>query len=211
MGGKMTTNYYELLEIRPDASSLDIINAYRRAKLAYRSDSLATYSLFDDGEADRIRAEIEQAYQTLTNPEKRQAYDAELASAHPQHRPGTPPGQSSHRPAAQASQQNNVVELADRALLSTGIRHRIAAATAFSGALLKEIRESRGVELAAIAERTKISRHYLQAIEEEDHRHLPAPAYLKGYLKQYAAEIGLDPERVSSHYPPLQADGSDSG
>jgi len=205
MGAKVTTNYYELLEIRPNASTMDIINAYRRAKLAYRSDSLATYSLYDDGEADRIRTEIERAYQILSNPERRQAYDAELASDS-SHRQPEKPGH-----AAREATQNNVVELADRGLLSTGIRHRVAEATVFSGALLREIRESRGVKLDAIAKRTKISRNYLQAIEEEDQRHLPAPTYLKSYLKQYAAEIGLDPERVSSHYPPLQTEGSEPG
>ena len=201
MGGKITTNYYELLEIRPDASNLDIINAYRRAMLAYRSDSLATYSLYDDGEADRIRTEIEQAYQILSNPEKRLAYDAELASTTSYRQPEKPG----------ATTQNNVVDLADRGLLSSGIRHRVAETTVFSGALLKEIRESRGVELAAIAERTKISRGYLRAIEEEDQHHLPAPTYLKSYLKQYAAEIGLDPERVSNHYPLLKAEDSEPG
>lgn len=199
----MTTNYYALLEIRPDASNLDIINAYRRAKLAYKSDSLATYSLFDDGEADRIRTEIEQAYQILSNPEKRLAYDAELASS-PSHRQPEKPGHI-----ARAGAHDNVVDLADRGLLSSGIRHRVAETTVFSGALLREVRESKGVELAAIAERTKISKSYLQAIEEEDQRHLPAPTYLKSYLKQYAAEIGLDPERVSSHYPPLQTEDSE--
>jgi len=201
----MTTNYYELLEIRPDASNLDIINAYRRAMLAYRNDSLATYSLYDDGEADRIRTEIEQAYQILSNPEKRLAYDAELAST-PSYRQPEKPGHI-----ARAEAQSNVVDLADRGLLSSGIRHRIAETTVFSGALLKEVRESKGVELAAIAERTKISRGYLRAIEAEDQHHLPAPTYLKSYLKQYAAEIGLDPERVSNHYPLLKAEDSEPG
>lgn len=205
---KKITNYYELLEVHPDSSNMDIINAYRRAKLTYKADSMAAYSLYDDAELDHIRDEIELAYQTLTSPEKRREYDAELAASRakrePSHRVNV------RRVPAQASPRNNVVDLAAKAQMASGIRKRIDVTEVFSGALLKEIREAKGVELAAIAEHTKISRRYLQAIEEEDGRHLPEPTYLKGYLKQYAAEIGLDPERVASHYPPLQTEDSES-
>jgi len=72
-------NYYELLEVPSDASNMDIINAYRQAKLTYKADSIATYSLFDEADLDRIRGEIETAYRVLTSIEKRHAYDAELA------------------------------------------------------------------------------------------------------------------------------------
>jgi curved DNA-binding protein CbpA len=208
MSKNKITDYYALLEVRPDASNMDIINAYRRAKLTYKADSMATYALFDDAELDQIRAEIEQAYQTLSNPERRRDYDTELAAGSPS---GIRSGDAGHSPADSATSHDNIVDLATKAQASGGIRLRMATATAYPGALLKEIREYRGVALAAIAERTKISSRYLQAIEEEDSRHLPEPTYLKGYLKQYAAEIGLDPERVASHYPPLQPEGSESG
>ena len=191
------SNYYELLEVSQDASSMDIINAYRQAKLTYKPDSLAAYSLFDEDELERIRADIEQAYLALSSPEKRRAYDAMLAEKN---------GARTGHPAVEtAESQNNVVELSGETQSPAGIRYRMAVATDFSGALLREIREFKGIELATIAEHTKISRQYLQAIEEEDSHHLPEEAYLRGYLKQYAAEIGLDPDRVSHHYPPLQA------
>lgn len=208
MSKNKPTDYYALLEVRPDASNMDIINAYRQAKLTYKADSMATYSLFDDAELDQIRAEIEQAYQTLSNPEKRRAYDAELAAGSPSE---LRTGDADHSPAEGTTSHDNVVELAAKSQTSAGIRLRMATATVYPGALLKEIREYRGVALAAIAERTKISRRYLQAIEEEDSRHLPEPIYLKGYLKQYAAEIGLDPERVATCYPPLQAKETENG
>jgi curved DNA-binding protein CbpA len=213
MGDKPATDYYAVLGVQPDASNMDIINAYRQAKLAYKSDSIATYSLFDDEELDRIRTEIEQAYLTLSNPEKRQVYDAELAAGHPgqaQHRPYRPQDHAADDMPEPEPHHDNVVELAAKAPMPTGIRYRMATAEAFSGALLREIRESRGVELADIAEYTKISRRYLQAIEDEDRDRLPETTYLKGYLKQYAAMIGLDPELVVGHYPPLQPDSPES-
>jgi len=196
MNKKIPANYYELLEIKADASSMDIINAYRQAKLTYKPDSLAAYSLFDEDELERIRADIEQAYLTLSSPEKRRAYDAML----------TEKAEIRIAPPAEESteSQNNVVELSGESQSPAGIRYRMAVATDFPGVLLREIREFKGIELSTIAEHTKISRQYLQAIEDEDSSHLPEEAYLRGYLKQYAAEIGLDPDRVSHHYPPLQ-------
>lgn len=80
MSDKAAANYYELLDVPPDARNLDIIHAYRRAKLTYRVDSMATYSLFDDAELEHIRDEIERAYQTLSDPEKRRAYDHALTA-----------------------------------------------------------------------------------------------------------------------------------
>lgn len=91
MSESVAVNYYELLDVPADARNLEIIRAYRRAKLAYRIDSIATYSLFDERELERIRTDIEQAYQTLSDPERRQAYDAELSASPtqaPRHRPG---------------------------------------------------------------------------------------------------------------------------
>jgi curved DNA-binding protein CbpA len=202
MSGNHTADFYAVLGVPPDASNMDIINAYRQAKLTYKADSIATYSLFDDAELDGIRSQIEQAYQTLSNPEKRRVYDAGLA------------GDTSNRwesVLAPVSDHSNVVNLAEKAQVPAGIRYRMATATVFPGALLREIREFKGVELATIAEHTKISRRYLQAIEEEDTGRLPEPAYLKGYLKQYAAEIGLNPELVAGHYPPLQNQASKNG
>ncbi len=194
MSGK-TANYYELLEIRPDASNMDIINAYRQAKLTFKADSMATYSLFDEEELRQMQEQIEQAYATLSNIEKRRVYDRQLGLSREE-------GASGRETADTV--QDNVVTLDGGAERPAGIRYRMAVATVFTGRLLREVREFRGIELAAIAEHTKISRQYLQAIEDEDEKHLPEPAYLKGYLKQYAAEIGLDPERVVGRYPPLQ-------
>ncbi len=200
MSSRTKPDFYQLLGIQPDASNMDIINAYRQAKLTYKTDSMAVYSLFDDTELNQIRADIERAYNTLSHAEKRLAYDAGLRQQ------ASGQTEKPERQHAGDPRQNNVVDLTTEAQSPAGIRYRMAVATVFSGSLLREIREFKGMELAAIAEHTKISRQYLQAIEEEDHHHLPEPAYLKGYLKQYAAEIGLDPERVAGHYPPLQAE-----
>jgi len=116
MPGKEITNYYELLEVQPDASNMDIINAYRQAKLTYKTDSIATYSLFDDVELNRICTEIEKAYETLSDLGKRQAYDAALATnqsdRQPCHQPDSPDSCAAPGAPTQASHQNNVVDIA---------------------------------------------------------------------------------------------------
>ena len=63
-------SYYEILEVNPEASPKDIREAYLRLKKAYGKDSVAVYTLMDGDKEDVLR-EIEEAYQTLSQPEKK--------------------------------------------------------------------------------------------------------------------------------------------
>lgn len=68
-------DYYAVLEVAPDASPHEIRLAYTRAKTAYRKDSVALYSLMSEAETETLLAQIEEAYATLSNPNKRREYD----------------------------------------------------------------------------------------------------------------------------------------
>ncbi len=68
------------------------------------------------------------------------------------------------------------------------------------GTWLKRQREMRGVDLRDIAERTKISRRYLEAMEEDRFDVLPAPVFAKGFLREYARHVGLSPDEVVNHF-----------
>ena len=68
-------NYYDVLEIPPNASLQDIHEAYQRVKHAYAGDSLALYSIMSQDECDRIVEQIEEAYSILGTPDKRREYD----------------------------------------------------------------------------------------------------------------------------------------
>ncbi len=68
-------NYYEILEIRPDASAQDVRNAYLRLKASYRKDNPALYSVLDTGETEDMIAKIEEAFQFLSDPDFRREYD----------------------------------------------------------------------------------------------------------------------------------------
>ena len=47
---------------------------------------------------------------------------------------------------------------------------------------------------------TKVSDIYLQHIEGNRSHELPAPVYLKGFLRAFAKCLKLDPKRVSESY-----------
>ncbi len=72
---KEKQNYYEVLDIPPDASATDIRQAYFRAKSAYGKDSNAIYSLFDNSDTKEMLARIEEAYIILSNSDRRKEYD----------------------------------------------------------------------------------------------------------------------------------------
>ncbi len=68
------------------------------------------------------------------------------------------------------------------------------------GAYLREAREMRGLTLEEISKETKISRRFLEALENEDWEILPAEVYVRGYLRCYAEAVGLDPKEVLLRY-----------
>jgi curved DNA-binding protein CbpA len=75
-----------------------------------------------------------------------------------------------------------------------------AGAEGYDGASLRAVRERNGVTLDSISARTKIAEYYLSYIEEERFDALPPPIYLRSYLKQYAAAIGIDPDPAVENY-----------
>jgi len=68
------------------------------------------------------------------------------------------------------------------------------------GTWLRRQREGREIELRTIAETSKISLRYLQALESDRFDVLPAPVFAKGFLRQYAGFVGLDPEEVVNFF-----------
>lgn len=65
-----------------------------------------------------------------------------------------------------------------------------------AGADLRSARERLGVELTEAAQTLRIGLGYLQALEEGRLSALPASAYALGFLRTYAAALGLDPEEM---------------
>ena len=68
------------------------------------------------------------------------------------------------------------------------------------GSWLRAQREARGVSLRDIADASKISLRYLEALEQDRLEILPAPIFTKGFLREYARVVGLDPDEVVNLY-----------
>jgi cytoskeletal protein RodZ len=68
------------------------------------------------------------------------------------------------------------------------------------GERLLAARERKGVDLYRAERDTKIRAKYLAALEHGDFSELPGSVYTKGFLRNYALYLGLDPEAVLEQY-----------
>lgn len=190
-------DYYETLEIAPNASTQDIERAYQLARSTYSEGSLAGHSVFDDGDLEVIRDRIELAFKTLSDPKARKSYDAEL-------------GERKHEVVS--------TENSDPAALATSVTPPSGQAASpmepipfdvdeladdegdFDGARLRRLRMSHGIELEEIQRVTKVNPAYLEFLEEERFDDLPAAVYVRGFVMGYAGCLGLSPKRVADSY-----------
>ena len=65
---------------------------------------------------------------------------------------------------------------------------------------LPRFRKKAGVSLERIAQSTKISSRFLQAIEGEQFEQLPGGIFSTSYLRQYAVAIGYDADALIAFY-----------
>jgi cytoskeleton protein RodZ len=68
------------------------------------------------------------------------------------------------------------------------------------GAKLREARERRGVSLREIANATKISVGALEALERNDISRLPGGIFSRAFVRSYAIEVGLDPDKAIQEF-----------
>jgi cytoskeleton protein RodZ len=68
------------------------------------------------------------------------------------------------------------------------------------GSWLRQQREIRNISLREISDNTKIGLRYLEALEEDRFEVLPASIFAKGFLREYAKYVGLDPDEVVNFY-----------
>src|ERR1019366_10543781 len=71
-------------------------------------------------------------------------------------------------------------------------------------------RERKGVDLYRAERDTKIRARYLAALERGDYRELPGAVYTKGFLRNYALYLGLDPDEILLQWRRERGDGPSS-
>ena len=68
------------------------------------------------------------------------------------------------------------------------------------GDKLRREREMRGVTLAEMSESTKISKRWLQALEDEQFEILPGGVFNRGFVRSYARFLGINEEQAVADY-----------
>lgn len=270
-------SFYEVLDVRKNATPELIREAYVRAKNAFANDSLATYSLFDRDQARQMLDEIETAYNVLADPDKRRLYDqahgfmrstgesaprqssrfengievSEIGrdispleslffkeekraqsfqtpiQAPEAKKPDfTPPPAArqvydsqpfASRFAESNASTTNQEPLSKTFVPSTSLNpnahfiHKrfqpdpqmeeiLKLAESVDGAFLRKAREYKVVSVDEVMEFTKLSRRYVEALENDDLNRLPAPVYVRGFVVQYAKSLQLDANKIAASY-----------
>lgn len=213
-------NYYDVLEIEPNANPQQIENAYIRARNAYSGDSVALYSLMTKEECESVLSQIEEAYSVLGFPEKRREYDRlrgfnqsgfatiktmeqiQTGYSQPEDKKDTVQYENFGSNLIEAkvskitAQKKFGLEYEEDSVMDAKIRD----CTEFTGAFLKSIREYKNVTIERMAEMTRISKTHINAIENDDISKLPADVYTRGYVYQYAKVLKLNPDQVAASY-----------
>ena len=68
------------------------------------------------------------------------------------------------------------------------------------GSSLREARARQGLDFPELEGITKIRPKYLRALEDEQFDILPAPTYVRGFLRSYAEALGLDGQPFVDEY-----------
>jgi curved DNA-binding protein CbpA len=175
IGPGVRDDLYAVLGLEPRASGDQVERAYRFSLELYGEGAIATYSLLEPAEAEAQRVRVREAYDVLSDEQKRQVYDAAQ---------GFSPPDSPVLPFPAPVLAHGAPELPEM----------------LTGAELRKIREARGVSLRHIASVTKIGLRYLEYLEQDRFAFLPAPVYLRGFLQEYARLVGIDPRRTAEAY-----------
>jgi cytoskeleton protein RodZ len=68
------------------------------------------------------------------------------------------------------------------------------------GIRLRELREAKGVSLDDIARSTRVGRRHLEALETDNWGELPAPVFVKGFIRAYCDFLDASPDEALELY-----------
>jgi cytoskeleton protein RodZ len=68
------------------------------------------------------------------------------------------------------------------------------------GTALRIARESMGLTIEAVEEKTKIATSVIVALEEGNRSRFPHPVYARGFVRSYAMLLGLDAQELCAHF-----------
>jgi flagellar biosynthesis protein FlhG len=208
-------DHYQLLEVHTGASSREIQLGYQVLKRAYDPESPIRHPLLSTSQVERIAAQLESAYRTLIFLETRTEYDRKLVSLgllkkeqlrvsdgesspplpHP-----VPPGLPDAVAPLPVTARDDFGDPSSPPSAQPLPKEVPGDGLPVTGASLRSYREARRLSLDAIVEKTKIRPSILEALEEDRFGDLPEAVFLKGFLRQLALCLGLDPAVVCREY-----------
>ncbi len=207
---------YEVLGLAPGAPPEQVERAYRFYRDLYRENSLATYSLLSPQELLAARARVQEAYDAIADPAPRVQGEASLgvvtvmpappgpsAGLFPVPAPlvmPVPAALGSEAPAGDAESREGAAPVAPPVLATPPAPEPFRLPEPVTGAALKALRLAQGVSLRDIANQSKIGVRFLEYLEADRFSDLPAPVYIRGFLREYARACGLDAQRIADSY-----------
>lgn len=199
---------YDVLDVDARATVEEIKRAYQIAQKSYGRGHMATYGLFTETERLEILRGVQGAYGVLIDPERRRQYDEELRmqGKYPTRRAAMDPARDERQsplPMLNVQYTQKREDLDEGRGIEERVQEILASVAdsgTWSGQLLRQIREIRGLSLDEIAQRTKVSRGHLRSLEEDTFDYLPPDVYVRGFIAQISKVLGLDPELTTSRF-----------
>jgi flagellar biosynthesis protein FlhG len=173
-------SHHDLLEVERGATDEEIRRAYKRAKDIYEPGAVAAHGLFSPAELAALSARLDEAYDVLLDPARRRPYELSIFPPEPTQAVEAPARPEGDGPLPAPPE--------------------ITPDTDFTGSILRQVRESQGLRLEDISQRTKVGQPYLSAIETEDFGTLPAAVYVRGFVAEMAKVLKLDAAQVARTY-----------
>ncbi len=203
-------DFYELLNLRVDATGQDIRNAYILALATYHPDSLASYGVLSPEERRSVLDRVEQAFETLGNAEARKAYDALILPTRLEFQQRAFFRKSTERLEIEDAGKRKKLRDRLRSLLfpakskkkrrepANGNNRRygkpLKKSRNLRGEHLKRVREERGLTIEDVAQISGLDRGILRLLEEDEAASLPGGKETYDLVRRYASFLGIDAE-----------------
>ncbi len=189
--------YFAIFELPQDASFEDVNDAYSKVKQAYAAELATTPNFEEDNE--KIIEQLDDAYQRLAGLFAEDGQAGILEDLKKTERENNLGKDVDIEKNENASDDNVTSNENDRSLNAEDLPERNGDRH-YSGKILRQIRENKGISLKEIALSSKIQAKTLECMENEEYETLPPRVYIKGFIVTYAKYLGLDQHKVSQDY-----------
>ncbi len=191
LGMDADENFYELLQVSYASPSYEIKRSFEGLMRIFSEDFPLMRYVRNRASLESLERLLREAFQTLDDKNRRADYNVMLGSV--------------LQVDLETEEDDLLKEEVERAAKTDRAALR---GVNISGMFIRETREGMGLSFNDIASATKIGTNYLRAIEEENYVDLPEPVYVKGFLKEIARILELDPEQLAQAYLKRMKEGS---